>query len=190
MKKVGLLLIATVGWAGTASAQVSASDGGNVAVDGSVAPICILGAPSRPTIDLGTMTETSGTRVGKIAALPTETVTLPNSFCNFAGSAITMTVSALVRNDAIPLQPGFARAVNFTASATNWAGSPSSVTSSAAADGSNSTTTNQGSTQPLPKIADLPVELSGFSVPADMLLVSGAYQGAVVITLGPAAGGR
>lgn len=190
MAKVGLLLIVTAaGWAGAASAQASNTDSGNVAVDGSVAPICILGEPSRQTINLGQMTETSGSRVGKIAPLAVQSVTLPNSFCNFAGSEITMTTTALVQNDATTLRPGFARAVNFTASATNWAASPSSATSAAGADGSNPSTTNGGATQPLPKIADLTAELSGFSVPADSMLISGDYQGTVIITLGPAASG-
>lgn len=190
MAKVGLLLIVTAaGWAGAASAQASNTDSGNVAVDGSVAPICILGEPSRQMINLGQMTETSGSRIGKIAPLPVQSVTLPNSFCNFAGSEITMTTTALVQNDATTLRPGFARAVNFTASATNWAASPSSATSAAGADGSNPSTTNGGATQPLPKIADLTAELSGFSVPSDSMLISGDYQGTVIITLGPAASG-
>jgi hypothetical protein len=190
MAKVRLLLVVTaLAWVGSASAQVSDTDSGNVAVDGNVAPICILGAPSRNMIDLGQLTETAGTRIGKIAPLPVQSVTLPNSFCNFAGSEITMTTTALVQNDSTALRPGFARAVNFTASATNWASSPSSATSAAAADGSNPSTTNSGATQPLPKIADLTAELSAFSVPADSKLVSGDYQGAVIITLGPAASG-
>jgi len=170
-------------------AQVDDTDTADVAVVGNVAPLCVLGPPDPATVDLGQMVATSGTRIGRIAALSNQIVNLPGSFCNFAGSAIDVSVTALVANDASTLQPGFARAVNYTASVDNWAATAASSTSEAGADGSNPTAAGTGATQPLPRIADLTVTLSGFTVPSDALLIAGSYQGAVVVTLGPAAGG-
>jgi hypothetical protein len=174
---------------GPAWAQADDTDTANVAVNGNVAPLCVLGPPDPATVDLGQMVATSGTRIGRIAVLSNQVVNLPGSFCNFAGSAIDVTVTALVATDASTLQPGFARAVNYTANVDNWAATTASATSSASANGSNPTTTSTGATQPLPKIADLSVTLSAFTVPSDALLIAGSYQGAVVVTLGPAAGG-
>jgi hypothetical protein len=175
---------------GTAFAQ-SATDTstGSVTVGGNVARLCILGTPSRATVDVGQMATTSGARVGRIAVIGNQTVTLPASFCNFAGSAMTVAVTALVSTDASPVQPGFAKAVNYTATASNWALSPTAATSAASASGATPTATSTGATQPAPKIADVNVTLSGFTAPSDALLTAGIYSGLVVVTLGPAVGG-
>lgn len=173
--------------ASPALAQASDSDTGHVQVIGQVAPVCILGDPSRPTVDLGTMAATSGTRVGRIAALPAQDVTLPNSFCNFAGSTLTVTASALVSDNSVSLPSGFARAVNYTAVGSGWDSGSASATSTAAADGSNPAASGTGSIQPLPRIADIQVQLSAFSVPSDALLMADTYSGLVTVTLGPAA---
>lgn len=163
------------------------SDSGMVSIDGRVAPMCILGDPNPATVNLGQMANTSGPRVGKIAVLPAQTVALPASFCNFAGSVVTVQASALLSSDASSPQPGFARAVNYTATATGWAAGNAAATTAALGDGSLPSASGTGATQPLPKIADIGVTLSSFTVPADQIMVAGAYSGAVVITLGPAA---
>lgn len=182
MIMAGFALGANPAWS-----QESDTDTADVAVNGSVAPLCILGQPTPATVDLGQMVATSGSRIGRIAVLPNQVVNLPGSFCNFAGSAVDVSVTALVAVDNTAVQPGFARSVNYTASVGNWAASPAVATSSAMADGSNPTATGTGATQPLPRIADVAVTLSNFTVPSDLLLISGHYQGAVVVTLGPAA---
>jgi hypothetical protein len=190
MRRLGLLLVGSLALgAGPAWAQDD-TDTANVAVNGNVAPLCILGPPSPATVDLGQMVATSGSRIGRIATLPNQLVSLPGSFCNFAGSAIDVSVTALVADDNTTLQPGFARAVNYTASVENWAATAAIATSAATTDGSDPTENSIGATQPLPKIADLSVTLSGFTVPSDLLLIAGNYQGAVVVTLGPAASGE
>lgn len=171
--------------AGTASAQTSDTATADVSVGGNVARLCVLGPPTPPTIDVGQMAETSGTRVGRIRTIPTQVVTLPGSFCNFAGSAVSVSATALVVNDDLAVQPGFARAVNFTASASNWAGTPTNVTTTATAGGGTPTANGTGASQPLPKIADVRLELSDFTAPGDSLLVAGSYSGLVTITLGP-----
>lgn len=189
MRQLGILMTAALALGATPAWSQSDTDTANVAVNGNVAPLCILGPPSPATVDLGQMVATSGNRIGRIATLPNQLVNLPGSFCNFAGSAIDVSVTALVADDNSTLQPGFARAVNYTASVDNWASTAASATSAATTDGSDPTETSTGATQPLPKVADLSVTLSSFSVPSDLLLIAGNYQGAVVVTLGPAASG-
>src|SRR5947209_11296170 len=82
---------------------------GQVAISGNVASLCVLGAPSQAAIDLGQLINTSGARTGRIAALGAQQVTLPGSFCNFAGTHLTVAANALIANDATAVQPGFPR---------------------------------------------------------------------------------
>ncbi|MGN6817661.1 MAG: hypothetical protein ACTHJR_03215 [Sphingomonas sp.] len=190
MKRLALTLLATVALPGIAHAQ-SATDTatGDVGVSGTVARLCMLGTPTPAPVDLGQMANTSGTRVGKIATITPRTVTLAGSFCNFAGSAITVTATALVSDDASPAEPGFAKAVNYTAEVTNWAPGSAAVTTNATAGGASPTNSATGPTQPAPKVADLNVTLSNFTAPSDNLLTAGTYSGLVVVKLGPVATG-
>lgn len=180
-----LLALPLLAFAGAAIAQTSDTATGDVTVGGNVARLCVLGQPSPPTIDVGQMAETSGTRVGRIRTIGAQVVILPASFCNFAGSAVSVTATALVVNDNLAVQPGFARAVNYSASASNWAGSPTDVTTAATASGATPSATSTGASQPLPKIADVRLDLINFSAPGDALLVAGSYSGLVTVTLGP-----
>lgn len=161
----------------------------DVTVVGRVASLCVLGTPSSPQIDLGQMAATSGTRVGKIATLAAQSVVLDGSFCNFGGTQLTVDATAMTNLDdgGVAPQANFARAVNYTATASNWAAGNAVVATAALGDGSVATATGSGTTQGTPKLAAINLTVSGFAVPTDSLLVSGRYQGAVRITLGPAA---
>ena len=169
-----------------ALAQTAASGTGNIALSGRVAPVCILGAPSQTTIDLGQLAAGSGARAGRIATIAAQSVTLPGSFCNFAGSTVTVAASALVSADATTPPGGFARAVNYTATASNWAAGNASTTTAALANGAPQSSTATGATQTVPQLAEIAVGLSAFAVPGDAILISGTYSGSVTITLGPA----
>lgn len=187
MKKLASLLATSLVLAPVAAtAQVRDRDTGSVSIDGRVAPICILGDPAPALVDLGQLAATSGMRIGRLAVLAPRTVTLPASFCNFAGSAVRLDATALLGADTSSPQPGFARAVNYTATASGWASGNAEVSTNALRDGSANAASGTGATQPLPKIADIGVTLSNFSVPGDLLLVAGNYSGTVIITLGPA----
>lgn len=187
MKKLASLLATSLVLAPVAAmAQASDSDTGSISIDGRVAPICILGDPSPALVDLGQLAATSGMRIGRLAVLGPRTVTLPASFCNFAGSAVRLDATALQGAETSSPQPGFARAVNYTATASGWALGNAVVTTNALRDGSANTGSGTGAPQPLPKIADIGLTLSNFSVPGDLLLVAGNYSGTVIITLGPA----
>jgi hypothetical protein len=164
------------------------SDQETVQIGGQVAPLCILGTPSQAMVDLGQLIDTSGPRVGKLTTISNRTITMPGSFCNYANSAITVDATALVAADMSTPQAGFARAVNFNAAASGWATPDASATTAASAAGASPTASNTGGTQPTPRLNDVTLTLSAFSVPSDLLLVAGGYTGQVVITLGPAAG--
>lgn len=170
-------------------AMAQESDSETVPITGTVARLCVLGAPSEPSINLGSLINVSGTRVGRLAVIAPRTVTLPNSFCNFAGSALTVSATALVAADASPIQTGFARAVNYAANTSGWTGTATTATTAATDAGASPTTVVTGATLPAPRLADLTLTLNGYSVPSDRLLVSGAYSGQVIITLAPVASG-
>ncbi len=161
------------------------SDEGEVQVIGTVTPICVLGEPSDSIIDLGTMIDLSGPRVGRIASIAPRTVTMPNSFCNYSNTMISINAGALVEQGGAPVNTGFSRAVNYSVSVTPWATSEAQLQTSAAADGSGAPGTANSSSQPLPQISNLTMELSGFTAPSDALLVAGDYSGLIVVTLGP-----
>lgn len=175
--------------AGPALAQATDTDTADVAINGTVTPLCVLGEPSQAMIDLGQLINTSGSRVGKTRAIADQSVTMPGSFCNFAGSVASIEATALVETAGGTSAPpaGFSRAVNFSSSAGQWGGNSASTTTSSAADGSGATSTGSSSIQSSPRLTDIVVGLTGFTAPSDELLVSGDYVGLVRVTLGPAA---
>ncbi|HET9428160.1 MAG TPA: hypothetical protein VFO69_07360 [Allosphingosinicella sp.] len=186
MRHFALLAVLAAAPIGVANAQ-DGSDQETVPISGTVAGICVLGPPSQTAVDLGQMINMSGPDAGRIAPLAAQEVTLPDSFCNFAGTHISVSADALLADDSTTVQPGFARAVNFTSTVTNWATGDATVTTAATAGGAMPTAEASGGTQPLPRIADLELTLNNFTVPSNLRLVAGAYAGSVTITLGPAA---
>ena len=184
MRSPSLFLLLTSVLAGSASAQAN-SERSAVAVDGTVAGLCILGPPSRPSIDLGTLVALSGSRAGRIRVIGAQQISLPGSFCNFAGTALTVSASAMRTQAIVNVEPGFSRAINYTSTVANWAAQHAAATTGATAQGQSASSAGTGGTQPLPKVADLEVTLSGFLTPGDALLVADDYEGTVTITLGP-----
>jgi hypothetical protein len=172
--------------AGTAHAQ-SNTDQKTVGIAGNVAGLCILGSPSRAAVDLQQLINTAGARVGRLAAISNQEISLPGSFCNFAGTSVRVSAQALVAADTNAVQQGFARAVNYTSTVSNWAAANAVATTTATAGGATPEAQGTGGIQPAPKLADLTLTLGSFAVPSDLLLVSGAYSGTVTITLGPSA---
>lgn len=166
------------------ASPASDNDSATVTVTGNVANLCILGDPSLPNVDVGQMVNTSGANVGKIATIGNQTVNLPNSFCNFAGTQVGVTTSALLGPAGTP-PASFSRAVNYTATASGWAAADAAATSGADFDGSTPSATGTGGTQNGPKLNTIVVTLSSFTVPENRLLVAGQYDGTVTVTLGP-----
>ena len=177
----------SLAFAGAANAQ-SNTDTRGVTVNGSVTQLCVLGMPNPSSINLGQMANTSGTRTGKLAAIADQSVQLPASFCNYAGTQISIAATALVEQDETVPPAGFSKAVNFTANVTGWTTSAASVTTAAAFDGSSPTTNSSGPEENAPESVNLTLTLTNFTAPGDAILVAGAYSGLVTITLGPDGG--
>lgn len=187
MKRLLPLLILGAAAIATAANAADDTDSKSVDISGSVSNLCVLGTPSQASIDLGELIDTTGARVGKLTTISDQQVSLPGSFCNFAGSALTVSATAVLASDTSPVQTGFARAVNYEADASGWTTGGTSTTTSASADGSTPTSETTGDTQGNPRLADIDLTLTSFSVPSDLLLVAGGYAGSVTITLAPAA---
>jgi hypothetical protein len=181
-------LIALITWTaqGTcASAQVASGGENTVEVQGAVTPVCLLGSADRSDVAFGGLIDTVGVRVGRLSTLDTQQIQLPGSFCNYAGTRLTVAAHAMIADGGGAPPPGFARAVNFTAAVSGWTGADAQVTTTAGADGSTPTATGLGGVQPAPRSADLVLTLSDFSAPADAPLAAGGYSGWITITLGP-----
>jgi type 1 fimbria pilin len=182
---VSLAVLALALLPAPALAQGTAS--GTVDIDGRVTPVCVLGDPNPALVNLGQISASSGPRTGRIDTIAPRNVLLPASHCNFAGSVVRVDATALRSSDLSAPQPGFTRAVNYTASASNWAAGTSTATTSALRDGTLPNASGTGAVQPLPKIADITLTLSNFTTPGDLVLVAGTYTGTVIVTLGPSA---
>jgi hypothetical protein len=180
--KAAILFGLALSAAPLAAAQTAA---GEADIAGSVANHCVLGAPSPAAVNLGQISLTTGSRAGRLATIANQTVSLPNSFCNFGGTQISVSSSAMIASDASPLQPGFARAVNFTSTVNTWGSPNATATTAAAANGGSPSASGDGGVQPTPNLASLSLVLSSFAAPGDAFLVAGPYAGSVTITLGP-----
>jgi hypothetical protein len=168
----------------SAAVAQTAADG-QADVTGAVANVCVLGAPSPASINLGDLSSTSGTRAGKLATISDQTVNLPGSYCNFGGTRLSISSTALLAADASAPPAGFTRAVNFTSTVGTWGAPNAQVATNAAANGSSATANGDSGVQPDPRQTNLSLQLSAFSAPGDGFLVTGAYAGSVTITLGP-----
>ena len=181
--RIALAALMIAAPAGMASAQAPLQ--GTVSVDGTVAGVCVLGPPSLTAVPLGTLIATSGPRTGRLTTIPAQTINFPASWCNFANTRVSVSANAILAADATAPSAGYARAVNFTSTVTNWAVANAVVTTAASASGATPTATGSGGAHPTPKLADVTMTLNNFTVPSDLLLVTGAYAGNVTITLGP-----
>jgi hypothetical protein len=166
-----------LGVTGLFAAPALAQSTGTVSVDGSVADRCLFTTASA-TISLGELSQSGdGAGAGKLdpSTVNGESATL-NGWCN--GSAATMTVEAqpLLNVDAASAPTGFDRRVDFTATAT-----------ANEVDGTDtSTAAGAGTAVDVGLFTGaIPVVLSAASSPTNGLLVAGAYQGQVLVTLTP-----
>lgn len=178
-----LTLALTAALAGPALAAESDSE--TVNISGTVSKICTLGAPTPASVDLGELINTSGAEIGRLATIADREIELPNSFCNYAGTKLTVEGRALLADDTSTPPANFSRAVNFSSTVDGWAATPAEVTTAATATGADPTASADGGVVGAPRMSDLTVTLSDFSAPGDALLVAGGYEGSVTVTLGP-----
>jgi len=156
---------------------------GNVGLDAQVSRVCMLGEPNPAGLALGQISEASGTRAGRLAAIAAQTIQLPGTFCNYGGAALAISASPLAVTSGVA-QAGFTGAVNYTCSISAWGATAATVRTSA----TNATGDGVRSTSAAPKATDLTLVVSDFATTADDLLQPGSYLALVTITLGPDAG--
>jgi hypothetical protein len=156
---------------------------GNVGLDAQVGRLCSLGAPSPAGLTLGQISEGSGTRVGRLAAIASQAITLPGSFCNYGGAALAIAASPLALTSG-SAQSGFVGSVNYTCTISAWGATAATVRTSA----SSTSGSGVNSTSTAPRETDLVLVVSDFAAATDDLLQPGAYLALVTITLGPDAG--
>ena len=156
---------------------------GRVGLDARVSRLCALGEPTPAGLTLGQISESSGARVGRLAAIAPQAITLPGSFCNYGGAALAIAASPLALTSG-SAQAGFAGSVNYTCTISAWGATAATVrTSAASASGAGVSSTNAA-----PRQTDLVLVVSDFAAATDDLLQPGAYLALVTITLGPDAG--
>jgi hypothetical protein len=158
---------------------------GHATINGDVSNLCILGVPSPSNVELGQLSSTSGNNIGHLQQIADQLVLLPASFCNYAGTQMTVQASALLDSDTSTVESGFTRAVNFTATVSDWGSRNAAVTTEADASGDNPNAADVGGVQDSPAQTDLKLKLSNFTAPGDGFLVAGNYQGSVTVTVGP-----
>lgn len=176
LKILAAAALATATVATPAFAQTST---GTVSIDGSVANRCLFTTAS-DTISVGELAlGGNDTTAGKLDAskLNGQSRQL-TGWCN--GTASTITVDARpIANTTVTAAPpsGFARVVNYTATATT----TNNVTAT-----DSSVLPAVGTPQNLGLYAGtITVALSDSAAPGNALLVAGTYQGSVVVTLSP-----
>jgi hypothetical protein len=160
-----------------------------VPITGNVSAHCVLGDPNPSTVALNALEDPT---TGKLRSIGDQNVSLPASWCNYAGTQVSISSSALLADT--PTAPsGFSRAVNFTSTVSTWGANPqASATTAASSTGGSPNASGTGQTLCQPNQTDLSLVLSDFSTAggANNILVAsggGGYSGTVTITLGPGA---
>jgi hypothetical protein len=197
-----VLLMPIVAMAQATSAPVfdASSTGAQVAritVSATADRGCFLGAPSASGFPLGTIIDQSGANAGRLrAGLIGAPITLPDSWCNFPDNALTLRATPMSATS-VPATPpsGFARLVNYRATATNWQRSGASVVVATNASGdaiSGAAEASSEGQEALYRVADIVVQLDQFIAAgttlgqSPLMVASNSYQGSVIVSLGPA----
>ena len=176
------VLALAVSTAATGAHAQNAAEG-RVGLDAQVSRLCALGEPTPAGLTLGQISESSGTRAGRLAAIASQAITLPGSFCNYGGAALAIAASPLALTSGAA-QAGFVGSVNYTCTINAWGATAATVRTSAASASGDGVS----STSAAPRETDLILVVSDFATATDDLLQPGAYLALVTITLGPDAG--
>jgi hypothetical protein len=186
-KAIALLAAGTLLIPALASAQSTNTAQKSVPVTGNVDALCVLGNPTPSSVALGALEDPT---TGKLKSISDQSVSLPSSWCNYAGTQISISSSALVA-DTATAPSGFSRAVNFTSTVSTWGANPqATATTAASSTGGSPNASGTGQTLCQPNLTDLSLLLNNFSTgggASNILVASGnsGYSGTVTITLGP-----
>lgn len=192
MKRILMLagVAATTVLAGQACAQ---SQSGSVVVTGSVASKCTVVSAGSPgagsafggTIGLGALDDTDGTLKPALSGTTAGSSAGSMSFrinCNKVGAGVSVDADPLTT--AGTASTGYTNSVGYSADlvANLASGGPDVFTNNTA----NPATTGTLSGALANAADNLTVRVYGLSTPAGAILVAGAYQGAVAVTITPA----
>jgi hypothetical protein len=184
--KLRLILLAGLAFGavpafGTGPPPVSAI----VTLTGSVGIACHLGSPGESTLNVGTLANQAD---GTLAPISPQSTTIADSWCN-AGSTISVLADPLVAQSYAGTPPaGFTKAVNYTATASGWAPTPASFTTTGDTSGGGNGTTPGSQSTDDPVAQTITVEVSSFATPSagNRLVADPNYSGTITITLNAA----
>ena len=151
--------------------------------------VCQLGATSAPSIPLGVIAQVGGPGTGRLRTDIGERLVTVDAWCN-TSSSISGTAQAMLGPSFgdTPATSVFARTVNFRARATGWtpdAEAPAAVSDGDRLGGGPVSQVSDEVEVSGPNEATLSIRLDQFAVPANSLLISGDYAGAVIVTISP-----
>lgn len=175
------LAIVSMAPAAPAFAQ-SASDTKDFSVIGNVPSICVGGAVSEAggVFDLGVLVDTSTGFLRTDLAAPPQL--LSGGFCSSRSSISVEATPILAETFTAAAPTGFARSVDFTATASGWTATPASFSTAAA---SNPAAVQQRDTA---FTGDITVGIGNFSTTGGgtlRLVADTSYRGTVTVTLTP-----
>lgn len=184
LSAVGVILVSAC--AGAFS-PVHAAPPASFPVTGSTQSHCSLGSATGPLV----LTTTVASNGKLDPSLDGRTFTIAGVFCN---SPSTIRVSATELRRTPPqgnVPPGHSQAANFTATATGWASTPATVTTTETSNlGSPTVFTGVARSQPAPKSGSITVTVNNFKTvggtPGNShKLVNGNYSATITISLTP-----
>lgn len=186
MKRIlPLLVVGALAAPAAALAQVPSR---TVTVTGNVAQACVLGAPTDATLDFGQLTDstTGRLRAALASTAPAGETVIENAWCN-TPSTITLTASPLTMTAATTpsyaLQTGFARAITYTVSLTNWSADVSNRPLAANAEVEVASQGAQAAAPSMNVVFNRLAPLVGGSENANAFIEAGQYAGTVTIKL-------
>jgi hypothetical protein len=158
-------------------------------LDANTPQLCKLGETSAPSIPLGVIAQLSGGAAGRLRTDIGERLVTVDAWCN-TSSQISVTAQAMLGPafGDTPATSVFARTVNFRARATGWtadADAPAITSDGDRLGNGDVSRTSDGANVDGPNQATLSIRLDQFAVPANSLLISGDYAGAVIVTISP-----
>ncbi len=180
MRKLILLASALIAiLPGAALAQASSTSTKSVGVVGTAPAMCFGGSLNGAgNYDLGVLIDTATGQLRTDLAAPAKL--LVGSFCT-SRSTITVQATPLAAQDTTTTPPsGFARSIDYTATATGWTATPAAYNTAAAVNSAATQTRTSAFT------GDITVAISGFATSGGntlLLVADDNYRGLVTVTL-------
>lgn len=180
MRKLILLVPALIAAIpGAALAQASSTSTKNVGVVGTAPAMCFGGTlTGTGTYDLGILIDTTTGQLRTDLAAPTKL--LVGSFCTGRSTITVLATPLAAQNSTVAPPDGFARSVDYVATASGWTTTPAAYNTATAANSAATQTRASAFT------GDITVAISGFTTSGGnslRLVADDNYGGLVTVTL-------